>query len=371
MHPQPTLHDVRRRWLAAALRGEQPPWVTELGDIEDMLAATGEEGVAALVDSALRSATGKSNLPKAFVAGLTTAARVEVAITLLREAECRRILECLGAKCLPVLLLKGSSLAYWAYDSAHLRSCADIDLLVTSPEAAEAAAAALQGLGQERIARVVPGDSTTYELTCVRLVGRVRLEADLHWGIGGAPIFADRIAIAELFDDSIPLPRLAPEARAIGPVHAYAHACMHRALQLHLGTGDRLKWLYDLHLLAEHVTVSDWDRLATLCEQRGLAGTCLHAMHASAALFATRIPAAIAERLTTARRTEKLDIERMYDWGYVQRMNFLALPSARQRLIWLKQRLLPSRAYRQDMYGGGRWTSLGRYLHSGLRKLFN
>ena len=349
------------------MRGERPVWSDHLGDVDGVLAVAGTEGVTALVNQESSSQRGVWQLPSAFEQGLAAATRSEVVSTLLRESECRKILECLDEANLPALLLKGSALAYWAYDLPFLRPCVDIDFLFASHAAAAQAAQALMKLGYAPVSRALPGDLTVYELGCVRVVSGTHIWADLHWGVGGAPIFADRLRIDELFAASIALPKLAPTARAIGPVHAYLHNCTHRALQLHLGTADRLKWHYDLHRLAGNFSAADWDQLAALCAERALAGVCQDAMETSAALFKTSIPRSVASRLTLARRSEKLDIQRMRSWKYMEYMNFRALPTLKQRLRWLTQRALPHRVYLDDMYGG-RWAGYGRYLCKGLRK---
>lgn len=364
MHPRSTLHEQRRQWLAAILRGERRDWSAELGDAEAMLACANEEGVLALVNQTL---AGGSSMPPEFERGLVRETRSEVASNLLRETEYQRILDHLAQESLPALLLKGSALAYWAYASPWLRPCVDIDLLFASRDAAERASLALQGIGYTPISRAVPGDLTVFEIGCSRAIGGAHIWADLHWGIGGAPLFANRLSIEELFTASIALPKLAASARAIGPLHAYLHNSTHRALQLHQGSGDRLKWHYDLHLLAQHFSADDWNQLATLCEERGLAGVCQDAMDSSAALFKTPIPQSVVSRLTRARRSEKLDVRRLYSWKYMEYQNLRSLPTLRQQLRWLRQRLLPNRVYLADMYGG-RWSGYGRYLHKGLRK---
>lgn len=349
------------------MRGECPAWNAQLGEAEDMRACAFEEGVAALVNAQAGANRDAWKLPQDFVQGLAATTRSELVASLLRESECRRILEHLAEADLPALLLKGSALAYWAYDQPWLRPCVDIDLLFASRDDAANAVRTLAKFAYTPVARVVPGDLIYYELGCSREVGGTRVWADMHWNIGGSPLFAGRFANDELFAAAIPLPKLAPGARAIGPVHAYLHNCTHRALELHHGTGDRLKWHYDLHVLAQRFSAGDWDRLATLCEQRALAGPCLDAMETSAALFKTPIPPAVVDRLRRASRNEKLDMRRMHGWKYMEWQTFRALPTWTQRLRWFRQRLLPDPVYLDDMYGG-RWTGYARYLGKGMRK---
>jgi len=369
MHPPSTLHETRRQWFAAALRGEAPAWTGLLGEVDEVLVDASTEGVAPLLHRESSTRQDRWQLPEALEQGLAEATRAEVVSTLLRESECLRILLCLAEARLPALLLKGSALAYWAYDLPYLRPCVDIDFLFVSYEAAMAASLALQALGYVPLSRALPGNLTTFEVGCVRVVADTQIWVDLHWGVGGGPVFADRLRVDELFAAAISLPKLAPTARGIGPVHAYLHNSTHRAMQLHLGTGDRLKWHYDLHRLACSFTANDWDRLVELCEQRSLAGACLDAMQASAALFKTGVPPTVVTRLTLAARGEKPDIRRMHSWKYVEYVNFRAQPTLRHRIRWFKQRLFPDRIYLDDMYGG-RWSGYGRYLRKGIRKFF-
>ncbi len=369
MHPHDALHEIRRLWLAAVLRGETPPWSDGLGDPLAVLDVAIAEGVVGLVDAAVTPRRDTWPLPSEFRSGVAEAARAEVVSTLLRESECRRILRCLDEHDLQPVLLKGSSLAYWAYAAPHLRPCVDIDLLLRSRADAEQAMAILAGIGYAPFSRMPPGDLVYYELGCSRALGAVQIAADLHWNIGGSPLFADRFRSDELFAAAIPLPALAPSARGLGPVHAYIHNCTHRALQLHQGVGEVLKWHFDLHRLALHFSEADWQQLATLCEKRGLAGACDDAMRASAALFNTVVPKEIADRLARARSAEKLDIARLHSWKYVEYRNFMALPMLRQRMRWLAQRLRPDPVYLDDMYGG-RWRGYAGYLRKGLRKFF-
>ena len=330
-----------------------------------MLAA--REGVSALALE--RVISGDIACPTIVRYGLTVAARTNAARSLLLQAETCRVLAHLADAGLPSLLLKGSALAYWLYPSAHLRECVDIDLLLASQAAAEQAARHLEALGYERQMRALPGDLTTYELTCIRQVAGVPVEVDVHWGIGGAPVYASRLEVPELFAGSVLLPRLSPFARGLKPAHALMHAVMHRALNLHL-VGDRLKWLHDVHLLAGHFSAVDWQFILEIAGERGLADTCLAAFEASRDTLGTGIPTDVIEGLATAARTEPLQAARMSQWRYIQWRNLRALPNWCTRLRWMWQRIMPSPGYLQDMYGeqGGRAGSWWRYLRHGLGK---
>ena len=212
-----------------------------------MLVAANTEGIAPLLHRESGSRKDHWELPETFEQGLAAATRVEVVSTLLRETESRRILLCLDEARLPALLLKGSALAYWAYDLPYLRPCVDIDFLFASYEAATAASLALQTLGYVPLSRALPGNLTTFEVGCVRVVAGKEIWIDLHWGVGGGPVFAGRLRVDELFAAAIGLPRLAPTARGIGPVHAYLHNSTHRAALLRMTGIDSWRCASNAH----------------------------------------------------------------------------------------------------------------------------
>lgn len=361
---------MSRKWLAALLRDEAPakPW-PGAGDAGELLEAARSEGVVALVHERLRENDPTPELLAVFAA----AARDEAAIMMVREAECRRVLAVMSSAGIEALLLKGSALAYWAYAEPHLRECVDIDLLLRSRGDVEKLAGLLAGSGYRLREREVPGDLVSYELTCIRRTANgTRTDLDLHWRLVNAPLFAHRLQPGELWRDAVALPRLGPAAFGLSPVHALLHACMHRVLNLQFGTGNRLKWLYDLHLLSARLAPEDWDRLLALAAGRGLASTCLHTLQASANEFGTPIPDAAHQALAKLAANEDFDAARAHRWLYMQIANGRSLPNTRMRLRWLRQRLLPNAAFLRDHYGGDGQGLAGimlARLRSGLRRL--
>ena len=119
-----------RDWLSAMLSGRQPTWpfADDIAD-ESISNAANAEGVIALLHERISAADPSSGIPASFQTHIAQRARVKAQQCLMREAECRRLLVRLEQADIQVLLLKGSALAYWAYPSAHLLDCSDIDLL--------------------------------------------------------------------------------------------------------------------------------------------------------------------------------------------------------------------------------------------------
>lgn len=358
-------NSIERQRLAAIISGASPLPVVEDGDnVQLLLAAALDEGVVGLTHWRLTEASSTSS---ALRDGFADAARELAAASMLREAECRRVLARLGSARIPVLLMKGSALAYWLYDPAGLRDCVDIDLLFPTRSHAEQAAQALTALGYTMHHR--PAD-LSYELLCRREIGSMQIDLDMHWRLVNAPLFAETFDFEELHADSIALSRLAADARGLSPTHAFLHACIHRAVNVYLGIGDGLKWLYDLHLLGARLSDEQWQAVLTLSRTRGLSGTCAAGIDAATRMFGTAVPASVSAALQAAIAHETLDTRRLHEWKYMQARNLFALPW-RARPRWLWQRLCPPLGYLRGIYG----ADLGlaqlwlRRLRNALRRL--
>ena len=325
----------------------------------EMVAAAQREGIVALVDwrlqqapreSAATQTKGALAIPTEVIKAFTTAAREEALVSMVIEGESRRVMGLMAEARIPGLLLKGSALAYWAYSQPHLRACSDVDLLLPSREAAEQLSDRLTASGFERAE--TSGELVAYELLCRRPVsGDWQIEIDIHWRLANSPLFADVFTFDELMADSVALPNLAPNARGLGPVHALIHACVHRALNLSIGVGDKLKWQYDLEILRANFTPADWQRLVDLSIRNGLAGVVRNALENAAGAFKNQLPHEWVTALACAESAEALDAQRLSDWRYMQRMTFKSLPTVFLKLRWLWPRLFPSLDYLRYLYG--------------------
>ena len=346
-----------RVWLADVLSGQQLVPFFESGlRSSELISEALHQGVVELVGSRFQQAL-QSDLAKpldpvlsAIAQTFTTAAHGDALLSMLLESETHCVLGLMRDANVPGLLLKGSALAHWAYSLPQLRACGDVDLLLPSREAAEQLSEQLSALGYDRAE--TSGELVAYELLCTRPVTNDwRVEIDIHWRLTNSPLFSDAFTFDELMTDSIPLPRLAPNARGLGPVHALLHACMHRALNLSIGTDDKLKWLYDLIVLMDIFTPADWQKMVRISIDKRLAGVVLSGLEMAATTFQRELPANIAATLRRAASSEPLDAQRLSDWHYMQRKTFEALPTQRLRLRWLWQRVFPSRDYLAYLYG--------------------
>ncbi len=88
-------------------------------------------------------------------------------------------------------------------------------------------------------------------------------------------MLAAALDYGELAARAVPLPALGRNAHAIAPVHALLLACIHRAghanAPYHVDgiaspEGDRLIWLYDIHLLVGGMSAGELDEFVALAD---------------------------------------------------------------------------------------------------------
>ena len=164
----------------------------------------------------------------------------------------------------------------------------------------------------------------------------------------------------------MPLPALGPNARALAPVHALLFACIHRAGHAHAPLfvdgiahygGDRLIWLYDIHLLVARMSAEDLDEFATLAAAKEIKAICAEALQRTRECFATPIPAQVIDALSKPGPVEPS--ARYLSGGRARQMlgDFLALDRWSDRGNWLRELAFPSAGYMRSKYpdGAGSW----------------
>ena len=355
-----------RAAIAMSLRDGMLPAATSTMPAERLLAVAAEEGVLPLLEWRLRG----QSLPEALREGLSRGAREAAVQCLYREMELRKVERVLNRDGINALLLKGNALGIWLYQEPYLRVNSDIDLLFESRQSAELAVAAFSELGY--MLSFTPAVNN-YEMTCRLVVdGSSRCELDLHCRLVNSAAYADVLSFEELWHAATPLPALAGGLKALSPVHALMHACMNRALDMQNGLPDRLKLLYDIHLLLGRMDDQAWDALIELARAKNMAGVCLRSIDDTIAVFATTAPSAAIQALCAAADSEPLDRHRLDDWRYMQWQNLKALPGPAARLRWLWQRLFPTLSHLRELHGEGSWLQLmGRRARRGLLRLWN
>ena len=329
-------------------------------DGEALIAVAESEGVTSLfAESVLRRDPVEQELQRMLAARERRLAKMELG----QHTALIAVLARLRVERIPVLVLKGAALRCWLYPKPHLRESSDLDLLFASREGAMAAVAALQPLGYAT--PYLPG-RFAHEIMCRHAVNRVDL--DLHWGLSRSPAMAFLPGFESLYGRAQPLPALGPGALGLGAVDALLHACVHRASNLEGGLGDRLKWLYDVHLLTARLDAGAWDAFVADCRWARVSGIAGDALDASSATFGSVLSSVVMETLQAGATDDVVDARRLQDWIYMQRQSLRSLPDWSARGAWLWGRMFPPFGHMRELYGCD--LTPVDLLHCRLRGLF-
>jgi hypothetical protein len=372
-------------FLCAFARREDPSWPSTAGQTfaSGFLERARYHGVLPLVHDRLEREPGAGKTwPQAVLQACREDA-VGLAMWELRHRHLlRRVLAQLATINVRPVLFKGTALAHSVYPPRALRVRGDTDLIIP-PAARARVTSALEALGFRKQLDA-GGAFVFYQASYVRRDEDGGSHVlDVHWRINNSQLLSRLFDHQELLHNARPLPRLGPDVLAARSVDALLLACMHRATHhqapyyvdgvAYYG-GDRLIWLYDIHLLAEGLSADDWNELIRLAREKGLLAVCLEGLDRTHASFHTAIP----ESVFAALRLGPPEAVARYLRGGVLRqqwMDFRAIAGTGNKLWFLVESLFPPASYMRQRYPQERpdwlpWLYLKRVSGGALRRLY-
>ena len=299
----------------------------------------------------------------------------KAAVELVRKHELVRVLDVLAESGVTVLLLKGAALAYSVYRWPALRPRSDTDLLIRDVDRVMTGRI-LSELGYEK-PNATSGELINYQCGYA-LRDRFHIDhvLDVHWRINNAQMFSRALTYEELHSRSVPLPALGGHARALALTDALLLACMHRVHHIHSPYyvddvprfgGDRLIWLYDIHLLVNAMSPGELEEFARRAENKGMRAICRDGLLRARQCFGTQMPRELLFSLSGADRTEP-------SASHLRRGNarrvlteLRSLPRWRDRLTFLSEHLFPPADYMLRKYtvSNRSWLPM-LYVHRGV-----
>jgi hypothetical protein len=358
--------DAADAFLAGVLRGESG--VAIPADVAAMVPARAlHHGVTALITA--RQVV-MDSLPRSAHDLMRTQALGEAMWDLRHRQVLIPLLDAMERAGVPVVLLKGTALAYSRYPSPALRARGDTDVLIPPAQRENARlvlAACGFGLASNRDA-----DRTTQEEWVSHATDGSAHAIDLHWNLMWAWALSQLFDTDHLVGRARPCPALCASARILPPGIALLHACLHRASHFNTAYfvggeaqfgGDRLIWFYDMHLLAQAMTDQDWKEFAEITAASGSEAICRNAFDRCIALFHSPIPVDIMERLAAA-PARSIVQDFFVTQSFPRRViaDLRALPRGQSRMAFLKEIFLPSEKVMRAAYPGLAHYSLPR-LH--------
>lgn len=303
----------------------------------------------------------------------------DAATGLIREKELISTIDTLANHGVPPILIKGTPLAYSHYPSPEARPRADTDLLIP-PDARNAVRGILHELGY-LLPYAESDQSIQYQFNAEkRDQFSIDHVLDVHWKLSNHRAFAELFSYDELDCASVPVPKLGPNARALGPIHALLLACMHRVAHIHSPLyvdgiprygGDRLIWLYDIHLLVSRMSSEQLEHFAALAVQKRIGAVCLDGLNRARSYFGTQLPTALIDAVSTIDGSEP-SARYLVPGRLRHLLNELAsLPGWNARGRYLKELALPGPQYLLQKYDVSSrfWLPL-LYFHRGLLGLW-
>ena len=336
--------------ICAILRGENRAWPTKSSlDLEELfISRVLYHGVTALLNecapalvawpASIRERIRRHSLAQAFW-------------ELRHQQVLGDVVAALSKKGIEPLLFKGTALAYGLYANPVWRARGDSDIIVP-PGDARVTGELLQSLGFERD----PSMSYQESYTLTTQDGGIH-SIDLHRRINNSELLMRLFSYDELRAEAIPLPRLCGNALAVCPKHGLLLACLHRLLHVNIEYyvegvtyygGNRLIWLYDIHLLAQSFTPFQWHDFAGSATEKGLCATSLDGIDRAAEHFFTRCPDDVRHSLSKTGEPAAVYL----DAGRLRQrwIDFLTINGTVERLRYARERVLPPAAYMRAKY---------------------
>ena len=371
-------------FLCRFLRRESPSWPQAAGEsftIADFLERARYHGVLPLVyDRLQREPDSGQGWPQQVLQACHEDALGHAMWELRHRDLLMRVLAQLAKIGVRPVLFKGTALAYSLYPARALRARGDTDLII-SPGARRQASAALEALGFTKQLDA-GGELVFYQASFIRHDERGGQHTlDVHWRINNSELLSRLFDYQELFRNARPVPRIGPDALAAGRVDALLLACLHRATHhqapyyvdaVAYYSGNRLIWLYDIHLLAGGFSHAEWDELIGLAREKGLLAVCLEGLERAQARFHTAIPEPVVAAM---RLPGPPEAAARYLGGGVWRqqwMDFCAIAGTANKMRFLTETAFPPARYIRQKYPQGQsdwlpWLYLRR-VSGGLLK---
>lgn len=230
-------------------------------------------------------------VPESIRAELEVARRRNALRNAMLARELAALLRLFAESGVPVIPLKGVTLAHSLYGDLTLRMCRDLDVFVPRPFAARALQLVLdRGYGGRRSQPFIANAALRYGIECnlTREEDRFSCMLELHSGLF-AGTGSENDAIREFWAQARPTIFFGVQALAMSPECELLFFAVHAARHQWQG----LKWLVDIHEFCTQTTI-DWQKLRLTAVGLGWDHILAVSLAASHALYETPFPPEVA-----------------------------------------------------------------------------
>jgi hypothetical protein len=340
--------------ICAALRREHAIWPSNsCDDLETMFIRRAKyHGIIALLHERIPEL---SAWPAHVRDTIHQHALAQACWELCHQQVLREVITTLRTRDIEPVLFKGTALAYGLYVNPVLRSRGDTDMIV-APEDWGSASETLVALGFRRNMSV-SGEFVSYQDSFTKEFESGDHTIDLHRRINNSELLSHLFSYTELRGDACQLPALCKGALGVGPVHALLLACLHPATHIHnpyfvdevVHHGDnRLIWYYDVNLMTQSLTPTQWQDFVERAAAKGLCEISLKGLERAATYFGARCPEIVWR--TLAKTGEPVTIYLKASKLGQAWIDFSAISGLPNRLRFARELIFPPVAYMRAKY---------------------
>ena len=331
--------------LKQIFKGADPCW-TEGGDasVASFLDGLNFHGLAPVFSYWINQHGFCKDWPDSLLSAIKNIAMQEVASDMLVQVELNKVLQALLEIDIQPVLLKGTPLSFSLYPQPGLRPRCDTDFLIAKEDMTKVSQL-MEQLGYESLYDAdVEFISTQSTFEKQGSLGQT-YAYDIHWQINNnSRSFSAELNYSHLLSTSKAIPRLGQNARTPDKVDALLLACFHRAGHFsHMG--DRLIWLYDIHLLVGALDEYRFDLFYQKSKKMAIATICSDAILTAQDWFNTSLTEAILERLSKLPASEPstayLTTGRQAGIKHHALLELKDLSSLREKLRYFYQKVFP------------------------------
>jgi len=339
--------------LAGALIDPNNQSITGFTD-KQIFQALHEHGVAELAYNNFKHLSGLND-------ALSVRAKTSIATEMARAHELGLLISAFNEKKTPLLIFKGTALAYRSYKNPWQRPRGDTDVLIDRTQLKQIRSI-FKELGYKE-AVAVSGKYISYQTSFTKVVTPDFIHTlDVHWRINNRQILSNCYDLISINGKPANTPcRI--DSILLAAIHRKGH---------HAET-ERLIWLYDIHVVSESLSEKQWLELAAKARSKKIAALTLNALEMTHELLDTKIPRVVFK--TLKHESVKDEVSKVF---LNEKKSELAvfwtdmkhgLPDWSSRLTLLKEHIIPSKDYLEHKsQGNSVFITFIKRVFSGVSK---
>ncbi|CAK8721077.1 Putative nucleotidyltransferase [Candidatus Electrothrix gigas] len=345
------MHPESAKLLAQVFIEQEAVWPATLSEeifFQDVVA----QGMAPLLFQRLVAARAVTKAwPDNLLLRLRKTALQQAAFEVIAERDLRHLLSAFADIHVYPLLLKGTPLSYTLYPELGLRPRCDTDILIPAKDQSKVKAF-MKKMGYTPLHEAQVEYINTQMSYAKKNIQGITCRYDVHWQVSNcnrqfSQDFGQDFANGNIFTQAEPIPVLGENARTLSKVDAFIFACFHRAGHFS-HSGDRLIWLYDIHLFCQKITEAESKQFYERAQELEILSLCADAIETAQSWFGPVCSQTLQAVMQEGK--EKNAEEASYQLlgnnrnDGIKRMTLLelqGLPSWPKRFLYIVQNLFP------------------------------